>query len=86
MLWSEVVLECDAALDMLKEKEDVDACMCFDKSFDSDSLKEEEDADVSLCNECEDTSDQLMEEENADNCRWFDDGFDFDTSLDMLKE
>lgn len=49
-------------------------------------MNEEEDADVSLWYECEDTSDQLMEEENADNCRWFDDGFDFDTSLDMLKE
>ena len=48
-------------------------------------MNEEEDADVSLWYECEDTSDQ-MEEENADNCRWFDDGFDFDTSLDMVKE
>ena len=33
LLWSEVVLECDAALDMLKEKEDVDACMCCDKNL-----------------------------------------------------
>ena len=49
-------------------------------------MNEEEDADVSLWYECEDTFDQLTEEENADNCRWFDDGFDFDTSLDMSKE
>ena len=50
MLWSEDELECDTALDRLKEEEDANACLWSEDGFECntafDLFKEEQDAEA----------------------------------------